>query len=119
MAIKSSYIDITETDVLTVPVAKRYAITTMIVCNTYVPDPSDPDIGLATFDLHLVPKDQTRSDINRIIKELDIRAGETFTFDSEKIILESNDSIVAIGTPDDPTNPGSTTLSILVSYLEI
>lgn len=118
MAIENSFIDITETNVLTVPAGKNYAITTIIVCNTYIPT-LDEDEGLANFDLHLVPNGQSLSDSNRIIKDLNLRAGETFTFDSEKIILESSDSVVAIGSPDDPSNPGSTTLSVLVSYLEI
>ena len=38
---------------------------------------------------------------------------------SEKIIIESSDSIVGIGTPDDITNPGNTTLAVVISYLEI
>jgi len=119
MAIEHEFIGITETNLLTVPVGKQYAITTIIICNTYVPNPSDDQEGLATFDLHLILNGQSRGDVNRIIKELSLRAGETFTFDSEKIILGTSDSIVGIGSPDDITNPGKTTLSAVVSYLEI
>jgi hypothetical protein len=119
MAIEHKFIGITETALLTVPAAKQYAITTIIVCNTHVPNPSDDQEGLATFDLHLIPNGQSRGDINRIINQMSLRAGETFTFDSEKIIIESSDSIVGIGTPDDITNPGNTTLAVVISYLEI
>ena len=119
MAIESSFIETTGTDLVTVPSGENWAITTIIICNTYVPNPSDDQEGLATFDLHLIPNGQSRGDVNRIIKELSLRAGETFTFDSEKIILGTSDSIVGIGSPDDITNPGKTTLSAVVSYLEI
>jgi hypothetical protein len=47
-----------------------------------------------------------------VINVLELPAGETFTFDSEKIILESGDRIVIVG--DSPT-----TLSATVSYLEV
>ena len=49
---------------------------------------------------------------NQVINDLELPAGETFTFDSEKIILGDGDSIVVVG--DSPN-----TLSATVSYLEV
>jgi len=47
-----------------------------------------------------------------VVRNLILPAGETFTFDSEKIILEEGDKIVLLG--ESPTN-----LSATVSYLEV
>ena len=49
--------------------------------------------------------------------DLSLPAKETFTFDSEKIILEQGDKIVLIGSPD--IGAGLTNLSATVSYLEV
>jgi len=47
-----------------------------------------------------------------VIKRLILPAGETFTFDSEKVILEAGDKVVLVGIL--PTN-----LSATISYLEV
>ena len=47
-----------------------------------------------------------------VVRALVLPAGETFTFDSEKIVLETGDKIVALG--ESPTN-----LVATVSYLEV
>lgn len=105
---------------LQVPTSSNYAITTVIVCNTYTPDPSDPDLGESSFDLHLVPASEIISagtvagavaDNNRIIKELTLKAGESYSFDSEKVILEEGDAVAVAGD--------SAFLSATISYLEI
>ena len=46
------------------------------------------------------------------LKNLILPAGETFTFDSEKVVLEAGDKIVVLG--ESPTN-----LSATVSFLEV
>jgi hypothetical protein len=47
-----------------------------------------------------------------VVRSLELPAGETFTFDSEKIVLEAGDKIVALG--ESPTN-----LVATVSFLEV
>jgi hypothetical protein len=125
MAISSVAVANTDTDLILVPdpVAGwdpatspeptiRYAVTTIMVCNTWVPNPVHEEDGITNFDLHLVKRDEPKSDTNKIINALQLPAGETFTFDSEKIILESGDKVVIVG--ESPTN-----LSATVSYLEV
>jgi hypothetical protein len=112
MAIVNSAIGATDTTVLTVPSGKRYAITTILVCNTHVPETFDTDEGLTVFDMHLVPSGQPKGDVNKVVNSLYMPAGETFVFDSEKIILEAGDSIIILG--ESPTN-----LNATVSYLEV
>jgi len=125
MAISSVAVANTDTDLILVPdpfvgwdpatsdqPPVRYAITTIMVCNTWVPNPVHEEDGLTTFDMHLVKRDEPKSDTNKVINVLELPAGETFTFDSEKVVLESGDKIVIVG--DSPTN-----LSATVSYLEV
>lgn len=96
----------------TAPPAIRYAITNIFVCNNESPNPIHEEAGTTNFDLHIVKRNLPKSNANKIINSLSVPAGETFTFDSEKIIMESGDRIVIVG--DSPTN-----LSVTVSYLEV
>lgn len=112
MAIENASIGTTDTILLTVPSGKRYAITTIMVCNVYTPNPSDPDEGETNFDMHFVKDGDPKSNINMVIRSLNMPAGETFTFDSEKVILEEGDKVILLS--DSPAN-----LSATVSYLEV
>jgi len=123
MAIEYAIItdDSTPTTLLTVPAGKEYAITTIIVCNTTLFDPANPTDGTAYFDMHLVPQsDDPAGDTippleTQVIKDLYLEAGETFTFDSEKLVLGAEDKIVFVGYA--VASGGS--LSATVSYLEM
>jgi hypothetical protein len=67
---------------------QEHAVTCMIFCNTTTAD--DVVLNLYAVPTGLSPAPQTQ-----IIKSLTIPAGETFTFDSEKIILSTGDRIIA------------------------
>ena len=67
---------------------KSYAITAGFFCNI---DSSSTEI----LNLHLVPNGQLPSSSNKIIHELHIAQGDTFTFDTERIILEGGDALYA------------------------
>ena len=121
MAIISAQIKNTNTDLLdptgvgspagAVPTGKTYAITNILVCN-------NSTSAAATFDLHLVKNGTALSNaVTRVVHDLSLPAKETFTFDSEKIILEQGDKIVLIGSPD--IGGSLTNLSATVSYLEV
>lgn len=112
MAINSVAVANTDTDLIEVPNGKRYAITTIMICNTWVPNPDHEEDGETVFDMHFVASGQPKSDTNKVINNLVLPAGETFTFDSEKVILDAGDKIVLLG--ESPTN-----LSATVSYLEV
>lgn len=112
MAIANTIVASGDNTLLAVPVDKRYAVTTILVCNTWTPNPLDENDGKTVFDLHIVPSGQPLGLANTVIRALELPAGETFTFDSEKIVLDSGDYIVIVG--ESPA-----TLSATVSYLEV
>jgi hypothetical protein len=116
MAIVNAQLKTTAVDVLDpvsslgVPVGKSYAITNILVCNTGVAD--------ATFDMHLIPNGSALDNkVTRVINNLTLPAAETFTFDSERIVLNEGDAIVFIASPD--IGAFLTDLAATVSYLEV
>ena len=113
MAILNHQLTLTALDALTVPASKSYAITNILVCNN--------GTATASFDLHLIPQGESLSnEVTRVINNLELPAGETFTFDSEKIVLDVGDKISFVAEPDlGAPNAGLTNLSATVSYLEV
>jgi hypothetical protein len=96
-----------------VPEGKSYAITNILVCNTSLSD-------AASFDMHLVPYGETLdNDVTLVVRNLELPPGETFTFDSERIVLEAGDKIVFVAEPDNGGGSGLTDLAATVSYLEV
>ena len=93
MAIDSVAIGTGNTDLYT-SVGKN-AVTTIMICNTATYIPATPTVGLTYLDLHLVKFGAGITTTNLIINQLPIPAGETFTFDTEKIILDNGDRVVA------------------------
>jgi hypothetical protein len=62
------------------------AVTIMILCNTT----NSTDV---LVDLHVVAATEAAGDDNMIMKDLSVPAGESFSLDTEKFVLEENDSI--------------------------
>jgi len=111
MAIVNAQLTTTQLDIVTVPAGERYAITNIMVCNQ---DATDD----ASFDLHFIPSgDPLDNAVTRVINGLTLPAGETFTFDSEKIVLGAGDKVAFVASPD--AGGGNTDLSATVSYLEV
>lgn len=110
MAILNAAIATTDTTILTVPTGKKYAITTLLVCNTATDDGTGTND--TSFDLHVIPSGQSKSDTNIILNNLEVTASDTFTFNVERLILEQDDRLVLVGQT--PTN-----LSATISYLEV
>jgi hypothetical protein len=111
MAIVNAQLTTTQLDIVTVPAGERYAITNIMVCNQ---DATDD----ASFDLHFIPSgDPLDNAVTRVINGLTLPAGETFTFDSEKIVLGAGDKVAFVASPD--SGSGNTDLSATVSYLEV
>jgi len=91
------------------------AITTVIVCNTVVFDPANPTTGQTNLYLYAVPSGGSASSpaTNTIIVNgLPIPAGETVSFDQEKIVLANGDMLVA--KSDSPTNLVATVSTLAV-----
>lgn len=112
MAISNALISNTDTILLTVPVGKRYAITNILICNNEDINPVHEEAGLTVFDMHLVKNGDPVGLANMVLRSCPVPAGETFTFDSERVILEEGDRLVLLG--ESPTN-----LSATVSWMEV
>lgn len=111
MAIVNQQLTTTQLDMITVPASKSYAITNILVCNNH-------SSASASFDLHLIPQSSSLDNaVTRVINNLVLPAGETFTFDSEKIVLEAGDKIAFVAEPD--IGSSLTNLAATVSYLEV
>ena len=110
MAIAQAAIGHTDTTVLTVPASTSYAITTVMVCNHA--GYNNAGTNDTSFDLHFVKSGDAKSNTNMVVKEMPVPGGETFTFDTEKVVLEAGDKITVLSQA--PLN-----LSITVSYLEV
>ena len=114
MAIVNKKIQTSDTTLLTVPGGKRYAITALMVCNTQPEDTGGNNDS--QFDMHFVPAGQTRGtddpNANQIVNNLKVAGADTFSFDTEKVVLETGDKIILSGQA--PTN-----LVCTVSYLEV
>lgn len=110
MAIANAALLTTDTTLLTVPSGKKYAVTTILVCNTATDDGTGTNDS--SFDMHVIPDGQSKSDTNLVLNNLEVSAADTFTFNVERIILEQNDRVVLVGQT--PTN-----LSATISYLEV
>ena len=126
MAIQQATINDTDTTLLQVSSDKTWAITNIIVCNTYSPNDADPENHTASFDLHIIKAlspgnpDVPDNRVTCIVRELSLPAGETFTFDSERIVLEDSDKVVLVAQePGHDYGDGTTDLAATVSYLEV
>lgn len=64
------------------------AITCVILCNT-------SQTTNATVSVWAVPAAVAAGDANMILNEIDLPAGETFSMDTERLILSDGDSIQA------------------------
>jgi len=93
MAIQSVAIGATNTTVFTATGDKMVA--TIIFCNQELPDPIQVDSNVTYLDLHLVANGDSPSNVNRIVNGLMIPAGETVFFDTERIVLQDGDTVVA------------------------
>jgi len=110
MAIANTQVQLTDTTLLTVPAGKTYAITTLIVCNTATYDVSGNND--TSFDLHFVKSGQAKGAQNQICNNITVQGADTFTFDTEKVVIEAGDSVVIVSQAPD-------NLSATVSYLEV
>jgi hypothetical protein len=120
MAIINAQLPDTQLDLLTVPAGKTYAITCIMVCNTYSPFSPDFNTRSASFDMHFVMSGENiQNQRTIVVRELTLPAGETFTFDSEKIVLSAGDKLSFVAQPGIPGEAGKTDIAAMVSYLEV
>lgn len=110
MAITSSLVTEVNTTVLQVPSGKRWAVTTILVCN-YAP--SNDAANDSTFNMHITKgSGGSVSNTNMVLNTVAVPAQETFTLSTERIILDEDDKIIMVSTDPDK-------LSSTISYLEV
>lgn len=93
------------------------AVTTIIVCNKAVYNPSNPTAGLTNLYLYAVPAADVSGgvlDKHLIVNGLPVPAGETVSLDQEKLVLETSDAIFAKSETGESEN-----LVITVSTLAV
>lgn len=97
MAIANTAIGSTNTAIYTS--AGNNAITTIIVCNTALFNPSNPTDGQTELFLYAVPAAEVSGTTTQlkhtIVNGLPIPAGETVSLDQEKMVLANGDLLVA------------------------
>lgn len=93
MAIQSTAINTFNTDLYVS--SGNTAVTCIWVCNTATYNPASPTTDLTYLDLHFVKQGDGITATNLIVSQLAVPAGETVTFDTEKIILDNGDRVVA------------------------
>lgn len=94
MAIQSTAIGTTSTTLYTS--SGDNAITNIMFCNTVPYNPAFPTSGLAYLTVYLVKSGDSATTTNMVVNFMPIPAGETFSFDTEKIILANGDSVRAV-----------------------
>jgi hypothetical protein len=114
MAISNTTIGSTNTVIYTAGSAS--AITTIIVCNTATFNPATPLTGQTNLYLYAVPSADVSGTAtvakHTIVNGLPIPAGETVSFEQERMVLSAGDIIVA--KSDSPAN-----LVVTVSTLPV
>jgi hypothetical protein len=91
---------------------KDFAITVMFFCNLNSRDPLDITAGREFIDVYVASAGGAPASENKIINQLPLDAGDTFTFNTERLILNADDIIYA-----STTTLGS--VSATVSYIKI
>lgn len=87
------------------------AVTTLIFCNTSTYVPATPTLNQSLLYVYAVPTDGTAGTDNIIVNGLPVPAGETVSFDQEKMVLGTGDFLVA---KTDSLSNITATVSILV-----
>lgn len=95
MAILNTTISSTPTQVFQSGIGTTNAITTIIVCNKSTFSSGSPSANQSLLYMYAVPNGGTANDSTLIVNGLPIPAGETVSFDQEKMVLEAGDSIYA------------------------
>ena len=111
MAILNTSLQSTAT-VISPVLSTDMAITVMFFCNNNTPDPLDPDFGKQLISVHVVPSGGSVSNTNRIVNQVPVDAGDTFTFGTERLVLAAGDTVHALTTDNGA-------ISATISYVVI
>lgn len=90
------------------------AVTCLWICNTATFDPNNPTTNRIFLDVHYCKSGAGVSTTNKVVSALPVPAGESVTFDTEKIILDNGDFVALYVTPTSATNLSATISTIPV-----
>lgn len=111
MAIQSTLLNNT-LSAISPSISSDIAVTTLIFCNLNTPDPADEAAGRQYIDVHVVESANSPGNFNKIINQLPIDAGDTFSFSTERVVLSAGDRIYALTTD-------SSQVSVTISYVTL
>lgn len=111
MAIQNTSLSNTPT-AISPPLGSDSAIIVMFFCNVNPIDPIDPTIGEQKIDVHVVKNGETSNATNKIANQVPIGAGDTFTFNTERLVLAPGDQVYAATT-------NASQVSVTTSYVII
>jgi hypothetical protein len=102
MAINNQTLSTIGDNLFLCPSDTEYAVTCVVFCNY--------SVATVTINIYAVPSGGSVSDASLVIKQLELPASETFTFDTEKFVLNDGDRIHATCSAD---NAVSSTISTM------
>lgn len=111
MAIQSTLLNNT-LSAISPSIASDIAVTTLIFCNLNTPDPADETVGMQYLDVHIVASSSSAGNENKIINQLPLSAGDTFSFSTERVVLGVGDRIYASTTD-------TSQVSVTISYVTL
>jgi len=95
MALTSTLIDDHPSNTVIYTSSGITAITALIICNTATYNPASPQDGLTYLTLWAKKSGIAVGAVNQIVNAMPVPAGETVSFDTEKLVLDDGDQIVA------------------------
>ena len=88
------------------------AITSMIICNLYEFNSSNPTANTANVSLYAVPSGVTLTANHLIVNAVPVTAGETLSLDQEKLVLANGDMLYAKSSVADTLVMAISTLTV-------
>ncbi len=90
------------------------AVTCLWICNTATFIPATPTLDQVTIDVHFCKNGAGVTTTNKVVSGLTVPAGESVTFDTEKMILDNGDYVALYVTPTSAVNLSATISTIPV-----
>jgi hypothetical protein len=75
--------------------ATSSAVTVMLFCNYNTPSNVDVNLGKQWIEVHAVKSGDSAGTANKLMHRVPLDAGDTFTFSTERIVLDAGDKIYA------------------------
>ncbi len=102
MAIKNTVLGVSPTSIYSS--SKTSAVSTIYLCNK--------SQGMLTFSIYAVPAGQVANIDNIIYYDVQLSPTDTYVIDTERLILDNNDSLVALASQDNA-------IVVTVSYVGV